>query len=82
MTSSAPSSFPYMRNAIPMASPRMIFSCWVSCAYWIISSYALGEAVPSMVRPIAYPDASPATAESMNSTSRRASYTSEEREEV
>jgi hypothetical protein len=53
MTSSAPSSLPYIRKAIPIASPRMIFSCWVSCAYWIISSNALGEAVPSMTRPIA-----------------------------
>mmetsp|Transcript_36580 Transcript_36580/g.75030 ORF Transcript_36580/g.75030 Transcript_36580/m.75030 type:complete len:362 (-) Transcript_36580:848-1933(-) len=76
MSVSAPSSLPYMMIAMPIAKPRMIFSCCVSCAYAIISSITFSDADPSITKPIASPAASPATALSENSTTRRSSYNS------
>ena len=73
---SASSSRPYMQRAMPIASPRMIFSCAVSCAYPIISSSALGDAEPSITSPIDSAAASPATAESLKSTPFSSSYSS------
>mmetsp|Transcript_27005 Transcript_27005/g.61969 ORF Transcript_27005/g.61969 Transcript_27005/m.61969 type:complete len:322 (+) Transcript_27005:328-1293(+) len=73
---SASVSRPYIVIASPSARPRMIFSCAVSCAYPIISSMPLADALPSMTRPIASAAASPATAESLKSTPLSSSYSS------
>ena len=61
----------------PTASPRSIFSCWVSCEYATMSSIAWADLEPSITRPIAIPGITQRSGQGGLLTARSRNWTAE-----